>query len=563
MRSTPFVRPSMTFPLPSPYAPDVDAHIWRGYRPVRGQLSLGLLMRRADEAEQWAARVLNLLIADPALKIDVVFRAAGLPVENTRDNVRFRSLRSRRRAAPFQAVRMSVRPACCFIDVEYDAERRAFTEEAREAIRKRDLDVLLWLDSHALQGDCSGLARLGVWAFYFGRPEKRLAYPPREDASVIAVQRHTERFQDGELLAWHTGPTDPSLSFATTEDRLSEMAGPMLIRSLLDTLECPDRFCGKAGSAEPPTLSRMSAPLKTAAPLQSRSGAGTPPPSSPSPRSAHGMRVWIRRRAGRCERSFIALRRKDKAANWPFLIDGFVELEKPRGSRYADPFPIEREGKHWLFVQETPQGTSKGRITCFEILDSGDLGEPGVALDEPYHLAYPCVFEHGGDCFLLPDTAANNTVLLYRAIQFPHRWELASCLAQGNAVGRTTPLFLDGLWYFFTSTKEIGRETFLFYSEKLEDPWRYHPANPICSDACRARVAGALFYRDGKLIRPSQDCGHAIVFNEVTRLSPSEYSELPLQRISPDLRPHAIGIRTYNSDGTYEAINGYGRAAGI
>ena len=124
----------MTFPLPSPYPPAVDAHIWRGYRPVRGQLSVGLLMQRADEAEQWATSVLNLLIADPAVKLDAVFRAADVPVRTARDNSLFRSLRSRRRAALFQAVRLRVRPACCFIDVEYDSERNV-------AARARGLDA--------------------------------------------------------------------------------------------------------------------------------------------------------------------------------------------------------------------------------------------------------------------------------------------------------------------------------------------------------------------------------------------------------------------------------------
>jgi hypothetical protein len=131
---------------------------------------------------------------------------------------------------------------------------------------------------------------------------------------------------------------------------------------------------------------------------------------------------------------------------------------------------------------------------------------------------------------------------------------------EGKAVVDTTPLFLDGMWYFFTTTKEPGSETFLFYSAKLEGPWRYHPANPICSDARRARAAGALFYRDGKLIRPSQDCalgyGHSIVFNEVTRLSPSEYAERVVQRIPPNWRQNLIGTHTYNSDGTYEVIDG-------
>jgi hypothetical protein len=554
MRSTPFVRPSMTFPLPSPYPPDVDAHIWRGYRPVRGQLSLGLLMRRADEAEQWAARVLNLLIADPALKIDVVFRAAGLKTSSKASvpsQPRFGAGNpafSKPVSAPFEMVPLAVRPACCFIDVEYDVERQTFTEEARETIRKRSLDVLLWLDSHLFQGDCNGLARLGVWAFYFGDPKKPFAQPPSKDLCIVALQRHSERFENGELLAWHAGPTGTSQAFTEIVNR---MAAPMLIRNLLDALECPGRLGERAGSAEALALSKIPAPLR------SRFGVNE---WTSSPRPAHGLGVWIRHHMRRREQSFVALRRKDKAANWPFNIGGFVELEQPPGSRYADPFPIEREGKHWLFVQEIPPGTSKGRITCVEILDTGHPGKPRVAIDEPYHLAYPCVFEHEGDCFLLPDTAANNTVSLYRVIQFPHRWELVSYLAEGKAVSGTTPLFLDGLWYFFTSTKEIGRETFLFYSEKLEGPWRYHPANPICSDACRARAAGALFYRGGKLIRPSRDCspgeGRSIAFNEVTLLSPGEYADRVVERISSDWHPNLLETHTYNSDGMYEAISG-------
>ena len=547
----------MIFPLPSPYPPDVDAHIWRGFRPIRGQLSVGLLMRRTDEAQQWAARVLNLLIADPALKLDAVFRAVGLPSGNTRENLLFRSLhgRSQRRAAPFQRVPLAVRPACCFIDVDYDDERCSFTDEAREAIRKRDLDVLLWLDSHILYGDCSGLARLGVWSFYFGDPERAPVYPPYwrevvegDSVSAIALRRHTERFEKGELLASHSGPTDPSWAFTETADRLAAMAAPILSRSLLDALECPGRF---REQAEPPEMS-SSESIRAPSTFEAARFVAA--------RSAHSLRVRMQGHTRQHKRWFVALRRKDKAANEPFHTGGFMEMGKPPGSGYADPFLIEREGRHWLFVEELPPGASKGRLTCFEILDTRHLGEACVILDEPFHLAYPCVFTHRNDCYLLPDSAANKTVSLYRAIQFPHRWEPVSCFVEGKAVVDTTPLFLDGMWYFFTTTKEPGSETFLFYSAKLEGPWRYHPANPICSDARRARAAGALFYRDGKLIRPSQDCalgyGHSIVFNEITRLSPSEYAERVVQRIPPNWRPNLIGTHTYNSDGTYEVIDG-------
>jgi hypothetical protein len=525
----------------------VDAHIWRGYRPVLGQLSVGLLMQRADQAEQWATSVLNLLIADPAVKLDAVFRAPDVPVRSAHDTSLFRSLRNRRRAALFQAVRLRVRPACCFIDVEYDVERWTFTEEAREAIRKRNLDVLLWLDSHPLQGDCSGLARLGVWSFYFD--EKPRAQKSCADIRIVSLQRHIEPFEKGELLASYTDAAETTEEFSKTADRLAERASVMLIRTFLDALECHDRFRDEAGPTQRSSDPDRSAQLKTPVVLKTPVG----------PRLSARARTFFPR-SRQHKRSFVALRRKVPSADRPFDTSGFIELEEPNGSVYADPFLIEHEGKHWLFVREVPQGASKGRITCFEVLDNNVLSEAYVALEEPYNLAYPCVFEHGGNYFLLPDSAANRKVSLYRAIEFPHRWELVNSFVEGPAVVETTPLFLDGMWYFFTSTKEPGSETFLFCSAKLEGPWRYHPANPICSDARRAGSAGNLFYGDGKLIRPSRDCsanyGRSIAFNEVTRLSPGEYAERVVQRISPDWHPNLLETHTYNSDGMYEAISG-------
>ena len=68
-----------------------------------------------------------------------------------------------------------------------------------------------------------------------------------------------------------------------------------------------------------------------------------------------------------------------------------------------------------------------------------------------------------------------------------------------------------------------------------------------------------LFYEEGRLIRPSQDCGkaygYALEFSEVLRLSETEYEERPLSRIEPGLIAGCIGTHTYNRTEQFEVVD--------
>jgi hypothetical protein len=90
-----------------------------------------------------------------------------------------------------------------------------------------------------------------------------------------------------------------------------------------------------------------------------------------------------------------------------------------------------------------------------------------------------------------------------------------------------------------------------------------HPSNPIVSDVRRARPAGRIFLRDGKLIRPAQDSsrryGGAIVLNEIEVLTETDYREKAVGRIEPNWRRRTVGTHCYTTDGRYETIDGYRR----
>jgi hypothetical protein len=363
-----------------------------------------------------------------------------------------------------------------------------------------------------------------------------------DSVSVIGLVRHTGS-SSAELVAEDAVATEKSWYFARNAERPMALAGPLLVHALADAATDERRFLARLG---PSRDGGETAPVKCASTPEALRFVGG--------RLRHSLGVRLRRKdRGARECWFVALRRKDG--------DGrFKPVPMPAGVQYTDPFLCQDAGRNWLFVEEIPVFGQKGRLVCREVLGEQDFGEPFVILDKPYHLSYPSVLRHEGLFFMVPESGDNNTVQLYSARRFPGEWQLEAVLAEGWPLRDTTPFLLDDTWYFFATLQEQGTETFLFTAARLEGPWRYHPANPVCTDTRRARGAGALFYRDGRLLRPSQDCavryGYAIVLNEITRLTSAEFAERPIETILPDWQPGILGTHTVNRGGGYEVIDG-------
>ena len=212
-------------------------------------------------------------------------------------------------------------------------------------------------------------------------------------------------------------------------------------------------------------------------------------------------------------------------------MSGFLWIESPRGRFYADPFLIEHSGKTWLFFEDFDYATRRGRIAAAEIDDDNRMHEAVTVLTKPYHLSYPCVFRDGADLFMIPETGENGTVELYRCLDFPNNWTLEKVLVRERAVD-TTVWIEDGRYWFFVTFVEPrsrGTQLWLFSADSLTGVWTPHPANPISTDVRNSRGAGALFRHDGKLFRPSQDCGErhgrSFSFNEIVTLTPDRYEE--------------------------------------
>ncbi|RZA20219.1 MAG: hypothetical protein EOP93_06575 [Lysobacteraceae bacterium] len=278
------------------------------------------------------------------------------------------------------------------------------------------------------------------------------------------------------------------------------------------------------------------------------------------------VRWQIRRRL---DESWSLLLRENEQRLDPTNPDfaGLSVLQAGAGRYWADPCAVDQGERRLLFVEEYDEQRAIGVIACLELLADGSARRLGIALDEPFHLSYPQVFRWQGAWYMTVESAAARRMSLYRATDFPMRWERASDLLTGCHCVDGTLHHHRGHWYLFANIAEGGGSScddlFLFVADAIEGPYRAHPANPIVTDVRRARPAGRLFERDGRLVRPGQDCGPeygaAIAFNEVLELDPVRYAERPLGRLAPLASARMTGCHTYSASASTEVLDAYGR----
>ncbi len=182
----------------------------------------------------------------------------------------------------------------------------------------------------------------------------------------------------------------------------------------------------------------------------------------------------------------------------------------------ADPFVFERDGEHYIFVEQYLSDKDKGCIGYYEF-ENGIPMNKGIIIENSYHMSYPDVFEYEGNIYMIPESSANNSVDLYRADHFPDKWHLVNSLISGNKYVDSTVYFDSDHHYLISYSIENGYEVHIFnldlnnYSVELVSKKKY--------EKNVARPAGRLFWEDNKLIRPAQDCsskyGEAIILYQV------------------------------------------------
>ncbi|SCM77801.1 conserved hypothetical protein [uncultured Pleomorphomonas sp.] len=295
-----------------------------------------------------------------------------------------------------------------------------------------------------------------------------------------------------------------------------------------------------------------------------------PPPHRPGQPALFAAAAFARALAARLERlvrtppNWAVAWRADETGDGALpTIAGrpWRRLAGDGGRFYADPFVMRHGGRTVLFVEEFPFATQKGVISAVELGADGPVGTPRPVIETDCHLSYPFVFEEDGAVYMIPETSGRRRVELWRAVDFPDRWEKAATLIDDIDLGDATLFRADGRNYLFGTVRPHWGSSWdglaIFTAERLAGPWAPLFAGPAKVDVASARPAGRMFSLGASIVRPFQDSvggyGAGLGFARVDRLDAGGYAETTLMALRP--APPLSGLHTYNRGGGFEVID--------
>ena len=240
-------------------------------------------------------------------------------------------------------------------------------------------------------------------------------------------------------------------------------------------------------------------------------------------------------------------------------IHTYNRLSPPRGMFWADPFVVNKDDESYIFFEELSYTDWKGYISYIKMNKDKTFTQPKKVLQKDYHLSYPFIFQYQNEYYMIPESAENRTIELYKCKNFPEQWEFQRNIMQDVRACDTTLIQYNGRWWMFSVMSAHDKcmnteDLYLFYSDDpLSNDWTAHQNNPVVSDATNARPAGKLFTSEGKLYRPSQSCaaiyGKGLNINEIIELSTTNYKEKKIHEDCAEWSSRIEGLHTYNSDG--------------
>lgn len=419
-------------------------------------------------------------------------------------------------------------------------------------IREHDLDFILWFGRGTIEGELLEAARYGVWSFHHG---------------------DVQGYRGGPPCFWEIYRGDPVTG--TVLQRLTEGsdAGVVLYKGFFRTIGqsyVRNHDQAQFGSADWPA--RVCADLAHG----NRAYLDAPPSTSEAPvhlsPRATEMALFLAKLASNFARR--QWRQLWRADHWnvgivdapiaAFLDGGAIPpvrwlSEPPRGRFVADPFAVIDGERLEILVEEFDYATNQGRIATVE---PASAESPRCALDLEGHASYPFPFRHEGSLYCIPSMSPSRQVDLFRATEFPARWEKVAGLISDFAAQDATVFTHEDRWWLFCTDHEDAPDAKLhaWFSPHPVGPWEPHPLNPLKTDVRSSRPGGTPFVHEGSLYRPAQDdsysYGAAVVLNRVLRLTPTEFEEETVARVDPVPGPYSKGLHTLSAAGSRTLVDG-------
>lgn len=425
-----------------------------------------------------------------------------------------------------------------------------FPPDALAWLRQLHPDVIVRFGFGILRGEVLEVARHGVWSFHHDDERVIRGGPPsfwevhdQRATTGVLLQRLTDRLDAGVPLARATFRT-VGHSYPRNRDRAAFGAAVLPARVARAV---------RHGWFDP----GAEAPATTDAPIR----------RNPSNRQ---MLAHLGRQGGRIVAHVV--RSVTVGATWRIAVAPTDDPSSPgtatrwswlpdrRAGYHADPFPARRDGVSAVLVEDFAEASGRAAISAF-------VGGPDApwrlvegVIEPGSHASYPFLVEADDELWCIPETARLGRVEAWRCRRFPDRWERSFTLLDEPVLDPTVARWLGRWWLFGGRAGGVANtELWLWSADELSGPWRPHPLNPVKLDVTSSRPAGTPFVRDGRLIRPAQDCsstyGGAVVLNEVVAMDDKRFEERVVDRLEPPAGRYGGGTHTRSHGGGMIAID--------
>lgn len=431
-----------------------------------------------------------------------------------------------------------------------------FQDPDLRRIREYRLDFILLFGFGIIRGGILSAARYGVWSFHHGDESKYRGGPPcfweiyhGDSVTASVLHRLTERLDAGVVLRKGHFRT-VSYSYRKNLDQ-----------AFFESARWPAQVCIDILNGHGEYLDNL--PSDTHAPIYHNPTNGQT--------LLFVSKLFYNLFKFVFEKVFMTYRWNVGVVDQP--VAAFLKSESwpetnwfpvSKGKFAADPFGLIRGENRYILFEDFDYRMDKAVISCRQMLGSGGFSDSTTVIDElPVHLAYPYVFEWEGEAYCAPESRQAREIRLYRAQGNPKVWKRVATLVENFSGVDPTIFRYENRWWLFCTNVEHDSNTFLYvwYSDCLFGPWKFHPSNPVKADIRSARPAGAPFSFEGHLYRPAQDSsktyGGRIAINRILRLSPTEFEEEIIRVVEPDRGSgFGEGLHTLSTFGERTLVDG-------
>ncbi|UUX48808.1 hypothetical protein NUH88_15515 [Nisaea acidiphila] len=428
-----------------------------------------------------------------------------------------------------------------------------YNDDDIEKIKICEPDVLVRGGSGILSGTILDICPFGILSFHHGDNRTFRGTPPgfwevlqRSPSTGFVIQKLSDELDGGDVI--FRGNINTAQTYTLNKARIFKKSN-IFLNNILEKTAKSGRLSGSEEKTPfcyplyktPDTLSSFQYTFKTLGHIAAKA---------------------LRKARGYSQRWSVAFQ---FSGSWnATVMRKATVIDNPAGHFLADPFVVERGGRHFCFVEDFDFRKGKGVISAYQ-LEPKAHSSLGVALEEDFHLSYPYIFSYGLDLLMCPETHEKNEIRLYRATDFPTGWQFHKTLMSGVSAADTLLFENNGKWWMLTNidSAEIGdhdSELHIFHADSPEsESWIPHSQNPVIFDSRRARNGG-LIMQDDTLYRVFQvqgfdTYGESMGVARIDVLNEDEFEETVICRIEPKYLPGLSGTHHMTAAGGVTAFD--------